>query len=176
MSASGMLWPAVTATPLSVSVPAPGSVVIFTARKPFGRIVVGVAEAEVGSANMYRRCLPAWSPCCLVPLGASLTVVTSTVIVLGVGSRSTPPLAVPPLSCTWNVKLAYAVPLALAAGVNVSSPEAMSATRMNCPGVTATPLSVSVPDVGSVVILTARKTSAGVSLGSLKPKSIGMNV
>ena len=28
------------------------------------------------------------------------------VIVFGVASRSTPPFAVPPLSCTWNVKLA----------------------------------------------------------------------
>ena len=37
--------------------------------------------------------------------GASLTAVTSMVIVLGVGSRSTPG-AVPPLSRTWKVKLA----------------------------------------------------------------------
>ena len=64
-----------------------------------------------------------------MPVGASLTDVTLTVIVLGVGSRSTPPLAVPPSSCTWKVKLAYAVPLALAAGVNISRPPVMSATR-----------------------------------------------
>ena len=38
-------------------------------------------------------------------VGASLTAVTLTVIVLGVASRLTPPLAVPPLSRTWKVKL-----------------------------------------------------------------------
>ena len=36
--------------------------------------------------------------------GASLTAVTSMVIVFGVGSRSTPPLAMPPLSRTWKLK------------------------------------------------------------------------
>jgi hypothetical protein len=41
-----------------------------------------------------------------VRTGASFTAVTSTVIVFGVGSRLAPPPAVPPLSCTWNVKLA----------------------------------------------------------------------
>ena len=40
------------------------------------------------------------------PAGASLTAVTLMVIVLGDWSRSTPPLAVPPSSCTWKVKLA----------------------------------------------------------------------
>ena len=42
----------------------------------------------------------------LLRTGASFTAVTLTVIVFGLGSRSTPPLAVPPLSCTWKVKLA----------------------------------------------------------------------
>ena len=41
-----------------------------------------------------------------VPAGASLTAVTLTVRVLGEASRSTPPLAVPPSSWTWKVKLA----------------------------------------------------------------------
>ena len=40
------------------------------------------------------------------PLGASFTAVTSTVIVFAVGSRSAPLFAVPPVSCTWKVKLA----------------------------------------------------------------------
>ena len=40
-----------------------------------------------------------------VPAGASLTELTLMVSVLGVWSRSTPPLAVPPSSWTWNVKL-----------------------------------------------------------------------
>ena len=41
-----------------------------------------------------------------VTTGTSLTGVTSMVIVFGLWSRSTPPLAVPPLSRTWNVKVA----------------------------------------------------------------------
>ena len=53
----------------------------------------------------------------LVPVGGSLTGVTSNLIVLGVGSRLMPPLAVPPLSRTWKEKEATALPLALAAGV-----------------------------------------------------------
>jgi hypothetical protein len=40
------------------------------------------------------------------PEGASFTAVTSIVIVFGDWSRSTPALAVPPSSCTWNVKSA----------------------------------------------------------------------
>ncbi len=52
----------------------------------------------------------------------------------------------------------------------------MSATETNCPAVTATPLSVSVPAAGSVVIFTARRVLAGVSFGSLKPKSAAVNV
>jgi hypothetical protein len=42
----------------------------------------------------------------LLPLGASLTGVTSMVMVFGVGSRSAPPFAVPPSSWTWKLKLA----------------------------------------------------------------------
>ena len=38
--------------------------------------------------------------------GASLTAPTFTASVLAEASRSMPPLAVPPPSCTWNVKLA----------------------------------------------------------------------
>jgi hypothetical protein len=38
------------------------------------------------------------------------------VIVFAAGSRSWPPLAVPPLSWTWNVKAASGEPLALAGG------------------------------------------------------------
>ena len=50
-------------------------------------------------------------------IGWSLTEVTSNVMVLGVTLVSTPPLAVPPMSWTWNVKLASALPFELAAGV-----------------------------------------------------------
>ena len=58
-----------------------------------------------------------------VTVAVSITDVTSIVIVLGLASRSTPPLAVPPLSCTWNVKLAYATPLASAAGRYTGVPD-----------------------------------------------------
>ena len=40
----------------------------------------------------------------IIATGASFTAVTSTVIVFGLWSVSTPPAAVPPLSCTWKVK------------------------------------------------------------------------
>ena len=78
-------------------------------------------------------------------------------MVLGDGSVSTPPLAVPPLSWTWKVKLAYPAPLPFAAGVKTSFPPVMSATGTNCPAVTATPLSVSVPATGRVVISTEQE-------------------
>ena len=42
----------------------------------------------------------------LAPAGGSFTAVTFRVIVRGVGSRSAPPWAVPPSSCTWKVKAA----------------------------------------------------------------------
>jgi len=47
-----------------------------------------------------------WSASGVATVGASLTGVTSKLSVFGVGSVSLPPLAVPPSSCTWNVKLA----------------------------------------------------------------------
>ena len=55
------------------------------------------------------------------PSGALLTPVTLIVIVFGEGSTLSPPFAVPPLSLTWNVKLAYPFPEAFAAGVYVTS-------------------------------------------------------
>ena len=111
-----------------------------------------------------------------VPTGASLTAVTFTVSWRGVGSTSTPPFAVPPLSCTWKVKLVYAMPLASTAGANTNCPAAMSATLTNCPAATAVPLSLSVPAPGSVAIFTAWKALGGVSWGSVNPKSARANV
>src|SRR5947209_8244868 len=100
------------------------------------------------------------------------------VIVLADWSVLTPPLARPPSSLTWNVKLASAAPLAFAAGVNTSRPALMSATVMNWPAVTATPLLVSVPDptVGIVVISPAKSVFAGLSFGSVKPNSSAVKV
>ena len=56
-------------------------------------------------------------------------------------------------------------PLALTAGVNSSLPAMMSATLMDCPALTAIPLSINEPAVGSVAMYTASKLSGGVSLG-----------
>ena len=50
MSATGMESPAFTATLLSVIVPEPGSVVIFTANRLFAPLVLG-AFASVGSVK-----------------------------------------------------------------------------------------------------------------------------
>ena len=111
-----------------------------------------------------------------VPEGASLTEVTLIVNVLGLGSRLTPPLAVPPLSCTWKVKLAYGLPLPLVAGEKRSRPVLRSASAIICPIVTATPLSLRVPDAGKVLIFSANSVLAGESLVSLKPKSAAAKV
>ena len=54
------------------------------------------------------------------PVGKSFTGVTFSVIVLGLWSVLMFGKMPLPLSCTWNVNLALAGPLALAAGLNVS--------------------------------------------------------
>ena len=106
----------------------------------------------------------------------SFTAVTLKVMVFGLASRSTPPLVVPPLSCTANWKLALATPLALSAGVNTSLFAVMSATATDWSAVTSTLLSLSAPLLGSWVILTASSVFAGVSLTSLNPKSATVSV
>src|ERR1700760_1596511 len=77
---------------------------------------------EIAVANPATVCGPASSATVwfapALKVGASLTGVTLIVMVLADGSVSTPPLAVPPLSCTWNVNEASGDPLALAAGKN----------------------------------------------------------
>ena len=47
-----------------------------------------------------------------------------------------PPLAVPPSSCTWNVKVEYGMPFAFAAGVKARLPAVMLATVTTWPAVT----------------------------------------
>jgi hypothetical protein len=101
----------------------------------------------------------------LLPEGASLTDVTFIVRVRATASLSTPPFATPPSSCTWKVKLAYAAPLWLGAGVNLKPPAATAAADTDCPLVTAMPASVSVPAAGSVAIFTL--SSAFASFGSV---------
>ena len=95
-------------------------------------------------------------------------------MVFGLWSVSCPPLATPPLSCTWKVKLAKPAPLALAAGVYTKL--AMLAKLMLWPAVTGTPLRVKLPLAGKVVMLTAWKLLAGLSFGSVKPKSAALKL
>jgi hypothetical protein len=90
-----------------------------------------------------------------VKLGVSLTAARLNVRVFGDASRSMPPLAVPPLSCTWKVNEVYGVPLPLVAGLKISRPDAMLAAETNWPAVTLVPLSFRVPSAGRVVIFTA---------------------
>src|SRR5438094_99115 len=72
----------------------------------------------------------------LASLGGSFTLVTLTLMVLGDGSVSTPPLAPPPLSCTWKVKEVLPVPSASTAGYTISLHDALPI--LACPAVTAT--------------------------------------
>ncbi len=63
-------------------------------------IALAVAVPNVMLTSSVPDCAPGTTL-----TGASLTAVTLKVMVLGLWSVSTPPLAVPPLSCTWKVKV-----------------------------------------------------------------------
>src|SRR5207249_877913 len=159
------------AVPLSLSAPATGSVVIRTAWRPLAGLSWGSVNPKSARANVYGVSSSVVTVVA-VPTGASLTGVTFTVSARGVGSRSTPPLAVPPLSCTWKVKLAYGVPLASAAGANTSRPASRSPTLTNWPATTVVPRPLSVPVPGSVVIFTAWMASAaGVNTSPFASRS-----
>ena len=175
MSASETSWPAVTLTPLSCSVPATGSAVILTAVSALTGESAESVKPKSAAVKMYAVSSSVVTVL-FVPTGASLTDVTFTLMVRGVASRSMPPFAVPPSSCTWKVNDAYPTPLALAAGVNFRLPALMSANETNWPAITFTPLSCSVPAPGSAVILTAANALTGASDGSVKPKSAAVNV
>ena len=81
-----------------------------------GTVMITLASALAGlsaasakpksAAEKVRAVSSAVETRLLAAVGGSLTGVTLSVIVLGVASRFLPPLAVPPLSCTWKVKLA----------------------------------------------------------------------
>src|SRR5262245_56624972 len=108
----------------------------------------------------------------LAPTGASLTLVTSMLMVLGVGSVSTPPLATPPPSWIWKLKLNLLAPLALGAERYRRLPAWMLAAVIVRPTVTGPePLSVNVPVPESDVILIAARLLAGESSESLNVKS-----
>src|SRR2546428_700387 len=105
MSAALTSWPAVTGLALLVRVPAAGRVVIFTAARALAGVsltsedrksVVEGKRVDPGGGRTVKK----------KTAGASLTLVTSKVMVMGDWFKSTPPLAVPPSSCTWKVKVA----------------------------------------------------------------------
>src|SRR5436190_2220983 len=164
-------------SPLTVKMPGTDSDRILTAKKLWGGLSIESEKPKSFTVNGYgvsSRIAMVFE----VPLGASLTGVAFTVSVLGVGSRSMPPLAVPPSSWTWKVKVASGEPLAFGAGVNLSLPAVRSARGMDCPAAIGTPvLLVRLPAVGNVVIFTARNVWGGVELGgresfgSVNPKS-----
>lgn len=83
-----------------------------------GRIHVGAAAEQVGDRLGGGGVLLTVAAVVARPVstGASLAAVMSMVRVARVASRSTPLLAVPPLSWTWKVKWWAPVPLLLAAG------------------------------------------------------------
>src|SRR3569833_467915 len=105
MSARLTNWPAVTATLLSVRVPAPGRVVILTASRLLAGLSLGSVKPKSDAAKVYGVLIRS-DTALSAPAGAAFTEARLNVMVLGDWSRSTPPLAVPPLSCTWKVKLA----------------------------------------------------------------------
>ena len=79
---------------------------------------------------------------------------------------SWPPLAVPPLSRTWNVKVEVGGEITLA-GVNVSWPAESCAAVTNVPALTSAPLSSSCPLGGKVVITTPANVNDTVPADSL---------
>ena len=78
MSATVTNWLAVTATPLFVSVPAPGSVVIFTAASVFAGLSFASPNPKSDAVNTYAVSATAVTVLS-VPVGASFTDVTVTV-------------------------------------------------------------------------------------------------
>ena len=121
-------------------------------------------------AAWFSRTLAADS---VMSVGAAFVSATVTVIVLAVGSRSIPPFAVPPSSCTWKVNVGE--PVALATGTYTNLPAVIAAAVTDAPAVTVTPLFLSDPAVGSVVIFKAASTFAGESAASVNPKSPAVN-
>ena len=61
-------------------------------------------------------------------------------------------------------------------GVNTSRFATMSAAPTVCPATTGVPLLASTPATGSVPMRTPRSALAGLSEGSLKPKSATLKV
>ena len=97
MSATVTVWPAPTAAPLFVRLPAPGSVAIRTAIRLWAGLSLPSLKPKSAALKVYA--VSSFVVTVLsVPAGASFTAVTFTVSVLAEASRSMPPLAVPPAS------------------------------------------------------------------------------
>ena len=102
----------------------------------------------------------------------SLTAVMLKVSVLATNEMSTPPLAVPPVSCTRKPSAPKPAPLTFSAGVKVNNPALMSTTLMTCMLVIVMPLSRYTPCAaeGKLVTMTLSRVLAGASLASANPK------
>ena len=81
MSAALMKSPALTSTPLSVRLPAPGRVVIFTAASALAGLSAASLKPKSAAANVYALSSSVVTVL-LAPAGASLTAVTSMLMVL----------------------------------------------------------------------------------------------
>src|SRR5438477_33303 len=90
------------AAPLRVSEPADGIVVIFTASRVLAGLSFGSVKSEEHTVRVHAE-VKLIVRLVLVPAGASFTLLTLKVSVVAGWSRSSAPLAVPPLSYTWNV-------------------------------------------------------------------------
>ena len=115
---------------------------------------------------------PAAKPSRPVTDTKSLTAVMSKLSVLIATEMSTPPFAVPPVSCTRKLSAPRPRPLTLRAGVKVNKPALMSTTLIVGVPVMATPLSRYTPSAasGRLVRMTLNKVWADASLVSAKPK------
>ena len=105
MSATLTSCPALTDEPESVRLPAAGTLEIFTAASAFAAASFGSVKPKSAATKVCDASSSIVSVR-FAPAGASFTDVTPTLNVFAEVSRSTPPPAVPPSSCTWKVKLA----------------------------------------------------------------------
>ena len=113
MSATGTTCPAVTAMPRPSMCRRLGNVATFYSRlMVFAGVLWGSVNPKSADANTHGLVLQRRHCFRRADRRLRVTAVTLIDIVLGFGSRFTPPFAVEPLSWTWNVKLAYAMPLA----------------------------------------------------------------
>ena len=72
MSATGMVWPAVTALPPRSACRWSGSVVIWTARKPLAGLSLGSLKPKLAEREGVGSCLPACVTVLSAPAGAWL--------------------------------------------------------------------------------------------------------